>query len=101
MIVVWLLYGALVTYKFFGALISLPLRSYIEKVLWPMTPANRRLVIYDQLKPAYAKYYRQHEARALLEDAGFVNVNLHNRHGYSWSVIGEKPAASPSRYPQD
>ena len=53
---------------------------------------KRRLVIYDQLNPAYAKYYREHEARALLSDAGFRNVRLHHRHGYSWTVIGEKPA---------
>jgi len=90
-IVVWILYAALAAYRFLAALLPLPLRGYIENVLWPMTPANRRLVIYDQLNPAYAKYYRQHEVRALLEDQGFIHVILHNRHGYSWSVIGEKP----------
>ena len=29
--------------------------------------------------------------RALLEDAGFRDVELYHRHGYSWSVLGTKP----------
>ena len=28
-----------------------------------------------------------------LTDSGFVDVHLHHRHGYSWSVLGRKPAA--------
>jgi hypothetical protein len=47
--------------------------------------------MYDQLNPAYAKYYTRTEAIDLLERAGFVNVRVHHRHGYSWTVIGEKP----------
>lgn len=50
-------------------------------------------MIYDQLNPAYAKYYRRDEARALLEDAGFQDVRLHHRHGYSWTVLGTHPPA--------
>jgi hypothetical protein len=52
--------------------------------------ANRHLTVYDQLNPAYAKYYRQSEARALLEQNGFQNVRMFQRHGYSWTVVGEK-----------
>ncbi len=56
-----------------------------------LTPDKRRLVIYDQLNPAYAKYYTRAEARALLEQAGFVDVQLYHRHSYSWSVVGTRP----------
>jgi hypothetical protein len=56
-----------------------------------MTPAKRRLVIYDQLNPTYAKYHKRHEAIALLEKSGFINVKAHHRHGYSWCVLGETP----------
>lgn len=69
----------------------LPLRGYLLRVLDPLTRAQRRLVIYDQLNPSYARYYRAEEARALLERNGFREVRLHHRHGYSWTVIGEKP----------
>jgi SAM-dependent methyltransferase len=65
--IVWILYAKLIVYRYLGILVSLPLHAYIDRVLWPMTPAKRRLVIYDQLKPAYAKYYSEHEARALFE----------------------------------
>jgi hypothetical protein len=52
---------------------------------------KRRLAIYDQLNPSYAKYYSQKEAKGLLEEKGFKNVLVHHRHGYSWTVIGSKP----------
>jgi SAM-dependent methyltransferase len=88
---VWMLYGLLVVYRHVGLLVPVPLAAYIETILWRMTPEKRRLVIYDQLKPAYAKYYSQGEAQALFELAGFINIRSHHRHGYSWSVVGEKP----------
>ena len=70
----------------------LPLGSYVDRVLRKLTREQRRLVIYDQLNPAYAKYYRRAEAEALLADAGFTDIRLEHRHGYSWTVIGTKTA---------
>ena len=52
--------------------------------------AERYLVIYDQLNPAFAKHYKEYEVRKLLEDAGFEDVKLHHRHGYSWSAVASK-----------
>lgn len=68
--------------------------DYIQNVYMWLAPDKRRLVIYDQLNPAYARYYTRQEAVALLEAAGFVSVVAHHRHGYSWTVIGERPAIS-------
>ena len=56
------------------------------------TPQKRRLVIYDQLNPTHSRYYSRAEAEQLLTDAGFVDVRLHHRRRYSWTVIGRKPA---------
>lgn len=70
----------------------LPLASYVTNVIGRFSRQKRHRVIYDQLNPAYAKYYREAEARALLEDAGFGNVQLYHRHGYSWTVVGERLA---------
>jgi len=86
-----LLYGSLCIYRYIGKWLPLPLRRYIETVWWPMTPRKRRLVIYDQLNPSFAKYHKKYEAVALLETAGFVDVQTHHRHGYSWCVMGKKP----------
>ena len=56
-----------------------------------LDPAKRRLTVYDQLNPAYAKYYSRDEATRLLARAGFKDVTLYHRHGYSWSLVGTKP----------
>jgi hypothetical protein len=66
------------------------MRAYMQRVLRPMTWRQRMLTIYDQLNPATAKYYTKDEARALLQEAGFSDVRLHHRHGYSWTVIGTR-----------
>ncbi len=71
--------------------LALPMRAYMNSHLARLSPEIRRLTIYDQLNPAWAKYYRRDEAVALLEDSGFVDVRTHHRHGYSWSVLGRKP----------
>jgi SAM-dependent methyltransferase len=71
---------------------QLPLKSYIENVIGKFSREKRYLVIYDQLKPAYAKYYRKREACALLENAGFVAVENYHRRQYSWTVTGMRPA---------
>jgi SAM-dependent methyltransferase len=71
--------------------LPLPMRAYMRNVLARFPRSVRRLIIYDQLNPAYAKYYTEAEAKALLADAGFTNVAAHHRHGYSWTVLGMKP----------
>ena len=71
--------------------VPLPMRGYMLKVIGKMSWAKRYLVIYDQLNPAYAKYYTRQEAHDLLVKAGFVSVETHHRHGYSWTVLGTRP----------
>jgi SAM-dependent methyltransferase len=69
----------------------LPLRDYLVNVLGRMTRDKRVLVIYDQLNPNHATYYTGSEAHRLLSDAGFTDIRLHHRRGYSWTVIGVRP----------
>lgn len=70
--------------------IDLPMKKYVLQIFQKMDWKNRRLIIFDQLNPAYAKYYREQEARDLLESNAFKNVSVFHRHGYSWTVLGEK-----------
>jgi SAM-dependent methyltransferase len=72
--------------------LPLPMRAYVLGVLAKFSPRTRLLTIFDQLNPAYAKYYTEAEARSLLEAAGFRDVRTFHRHGYSWTVAGTKPA---------
>jgi SAM-dependent methyltransferase len=69
--------------------VPLPLHDYLNNVLSKFPKANRRVVIYDQLRPNYAKYYTRPEAQQLLESAPF-SVEVHDRRGYSWIAIGTK-----------
>ncbi len=71
-------------------ILPLPMHKYAKKVLWNLNHQKRYLVIYDQLNPAYAKYYTKKEAMNLFEKAGFKDVQIHHRHGYSWTVLGTK-----------
>jgi SAM-dependent methyltransferase len=87
-----IMYWPLVLYIKFCHMFPLPLRGYMLSVLEKMSPRKRRLIIYDQLNPSYAKYYNRLEAEKLLLDAQFKNVRVHHRHGYSWTVIGTKPS---------
>jgi SAM-dependent methyltransferase len=86
-----IMYWPLVLYIKLCRWLALPLRRYMLSVLNRMSPEKRRLIIYDQLNPAYAKYYTREEAIKLLEDGGFIDVRIHHRHGYSWTVVGTKP----------
>jgi SAM-dependent methyltransferase len=86
-----LLTALLVPYVWLCRRLPLPLRGYFADVFGHMAYDKRELIVYDQLRPAYAKYYTRDEAAALLADGGFTDVRLHHRHGYSWTVSGTRP----------
>ncbi len=48
-------------------------------------------IIFDQLLPSIAIYYRKSEAEELLRSAGLMNVFSTHVNNNSWSVIGTKP----------
>jgi SAM-dependent methyltransferase len=81
----------LLAYVGLSRVLPLPLGRYMREVVGRLDPGKRRLTIYDQLNPAYAKYYRREEATSLLARAGFKDVTVHHRHGYSWSIVCTKP----------
>lgn len=83
-------------YIFCCRFIPLPMRSYMQNVLARVSRDVRKIIIYDQLNPAYARYYRKNEAIQLLADAGFTDVQIYHRHGYSWTVLGHKPRTIPA-----
>jgi SAM-dependent methyltransferase len=72
--------------------LPLPMRDYMRNTLARVSRENRKLTIYDQLNPRYVRYHRADEVRELFESAGFCDVRLHHRRGYSWSALGVKPA---------
>lgn len=80
----------LMGYVWLCRFLPLPMRSYMRNLLAKYSYSPLWLTVFDQLNPAYAKYYRKDEALALLRVAGFEDVACHYRHGYSWTVVGRK-----------
>lgn len=68
--------------------LRLPMRDYMCRVIAPQTWYTRKVTIYDQLNPTEARYYTRDEALKLMKDAGFTDVRIHHRHGYSWAAMG-------------
>ena len=73
--------------------LPLPLRGYLLNVFGKCGWEKRKYIIFDQLNPAYAKYYKREELQALLEAAGFDDIEYYHRHGYSWTAIARKARA--------
>lgn len=82
---------AVTLYCWLCCVFPLPLYGYMRHVVRHLDWRKTFLTIFDQLNPAYAKYYRQEEAYDLMSRGGFGNIRMYHRHGYSWTVIGEKP----------
>lgn len=84
----WILDLLLDPYIFLCKFLHMPMKKYFLGHYAKLSRDKRRLTIFDQLNPAYAKYYTKKEAYDLLANAGFKDITLHHRHGYSWSVKG-------------
>jgi SAM-dependent methyltransferase len=89
--IVWTLYWPLRLYIAAARIFPVPLRRYMRNVLAKLTGDKIRLVIYDQLNPAHAKYYTRDELISLFARAGYEAIELHHRHGYSWAVCATAP----------
>jgi SAM-dependent methyltransferase len=50
-----------------------------------------RAIVFDQMIPKIARYYRRDEAAALLEQAGLENIQVIWVNEMSWAVSGIKP----------
>jgi SAM-dependent methyltransferase len=87
----WVLLMIMEVYIQLCRFLPLPLRGYMVNVLGKFTMNKKLLAIFDQLNPAHAKYYKRDEIIEVVQSAGFINAKAQDRHGYSWSVIGEKP----------
>ena len=73
------------------AVVPLPMKKYMREVLKPLDDNALRLNIYDQLNPTIAAYWTKQEVEDLMHAAGYVDVRLHHRHGYSWTATGTAP----------
>lgn len=70
--------------------LPLPLSGYLTNIFGKCGWEKRKYIIFDQLNPAYAKYYRRRELHDLLSMAGFSHIRFYHRHGYSWTALARK-----------
>ena len=80
----------LAPYIFLCKYIKLPLQAYLLKVFGKCSFKHRKYIIFDQLNPEYAKYYKKNELINELKDANFTIDKAYHRHKYSWTVVCEK-----------
>jgi len=86
----WVLLMCLNLYVWLCRHITLPMRTYMLNHIGKLNQYSRRITIYDQLNPTWARYYTRAEAESLLRNNGFSDVRSFHRHGYSWTVIGTR-----------
>ncbi len=77
-------------YIFLCRWLPLPLRSYLLGTLARVSRDKRRLTICDQLHPSYVHFHSRGELESLLREAGFGQLRLRYRRGYSWTASGTK-----------
>ena len=77
-------------YIFLCKFLPLPMKDYMLKIFKKCSYKKRNLMIFDQLNPSFAKYFKKQEVEYLMEKSGFKKIQLVHRHKYSWTVIAEK-----------
>jgi SAM-dependent methyltransferase len=78
-------------YGFLTKFLPLPMKTYFTSVYNKMAWHDRVMLIFDQLNPSYARYYRREELESAFKKAGFTNLQVVHRYGYSWAMCGDKP----------
>jgi ubiquinone/menaquinone biosynthesis C-methylase UbiE len=75
--------------------LPLPMAAYLRRYFSKLDYYSRKLVVYDQLNPKYARYYRKKELESLLKSGGFTDVRMYHHLGYSWSVTARYKGGLP------
>lgn len=76
---------------FLGLKLPLPKSQYLEMVSQFPFPHLHKIV-FDQLLPDIARYYKRDEVDALFSDLEEgANVEVHHNRGYSWTVVVTRP----------
>jgi hypothetical protein len=52
--------------------------------------AHLHKIVFDQLVPDIARYYRREELEALFAGLPLARIAIHPNRGYSWTIVCEK-----------
>ena len=64
--------------------------EYFKNVFSRYNFIQRTLIIFDQLNPQTAKYYKKEELFILFKKSGFKKIKFYKKSNYSWSVVASK-----------
>ena len=70
--------------------LNLPMKKYLINRFIKNTFKNRTQIIFDQLNPAYAKFYTKSEIKYLLENNGFQIIKIFDSAENNWGVRAKK-----------
>ena len=73
-------------YALLCGFLQLPMAAYLRRYFSKLDFYSRKLIVYDQLNPKYARYYRKEELEMLLKTSGFKDIRMYHHLEYSWSV---------------
>jgi hypothetical protein len=73
-------------YAMLCGFLLLPMAAYMRRYFSKLDFYSKKLVVYDQLNPKYARYYRKEEIERLLKTSGFSDIRMYHHLEYSWSV---------------
>ena len=65
-------------------------RDYFKNIFLKYNFTQRTLIIFDQLNPQNAKYYKKSEIEDLFISSGYKSILFYNNSNYSWSVSAQK-----------
>ncbi len=66
------------------------MKKYLINRFIKNTFKNRTQIIFDQLNPAYAKFYTKSEIKYLLENNGFQIIKIFDSAENNWGVRAKK-----------
>lgn len=66
---------------------NLPMKGYLSHVFLKCAVDKQVEIVFDQLNPRCARYYRKSELSEELYRAGFTRIVMASRHGYSISAV--------------
>jgi SAM-dependent methyltransferase len=61
------------------------------RLLRPFSFNQLRVIVFDQMHPRIANYWRRDEVEALMTDAGLENIELQQVNEMSWCAVGSRP----------
>ena len=66
-------------------------KTKYSKMIRNFSFSHLRSIVFDQMLPKISHYWPKDKVKALMEDAGLVDVNLKWVNEMSWAAIGTKP----------